>query len=146
MAETNTTVTKQEAIAAINRWFEDIWSKGDMQACDEVLDPNLKFILSFNQTEDLDQFKRLLTTNRNAFENLTYWPLEIVVDGNVASAHWRMSTSKHRAPWNGVEPSGKEASIRGMSFFHFGNDGKMVEIIVLSDLYSLMSQIGGIKK
>jgi predicted ester cyclase len=144
MTETNTTIAKQDAIAAITSWFDDIWSRGDMQAVDDVLDANLDFILTFNQTHGLDQFKRLLTINRTAFENLVYRGDEIVVDGNTGAAYWTMYTTKHRAPWNNVEPSGKEASIHGMSIFHFAN-GKIVEIKVISDLYGLMRQIGGIK-
>ena len=145
MAETDTTVPRQEAVKAVTRWFDEIWSTGDMQAVDEVLDPNLEFILSFNKTHGLDQFKRLLMANRNAFENLTYHGDEIVVDGNTAAAYWTMHTTKHRATWNNVEPSGNPVSIHGMSFFHFAN-GKIVEIKVISDLYGMMSQIGGIKQ
>ena len=146
MTETNSTVAKEAATAAVTSWFDDIWSRGDMEAVDNVLDQNLAFVLSFNQTHGLDQFKKLLMINRTAFENLTYVGDEIVVDGNTAAAYWTMHTTKHRAPWNGVEPSGKEASIHGMSFFHFGENGKIVEIKVISDLYGLMTQIGGIKK
>jgi predicted ester cyclase len=143
MTETTTTITRQEAIAAVNRWFNDIWSKGDMQAVDELLDPGFNFILSFNQTQGLDQFKHLLKANRDAFENLTYWGEEIVADGNTAAAYWTMSTTRHRATWNSVEPSNNPASIHGMSFFHFA-DGRIVEIKVISDLYGLMQQIGGL--
>ena len=146
MTETKNTVSKDDAIAAVNSWFDDIWSRGDLQAVDNVLDPNLAFILTFNQTHGLDQFKRLLMVNRNAFENLIYRGDEIIVDGNTAAAYWTMFTTRHRAPWNGVEPSGKEASIHGMSVFHFGENGKIAEIKVISDLYGLMSQIGGLKK
>jgi predicted ester cyclase len=141
------TTTKQEAAAAVQRWFNDIWSRGDLQACNEVLDQNLEFILSFNQTHGLDAFKRLLEINRTAFENLHYWADDddIVADENKAAAYWTMHTDKHRAKWSGVEPSGKEATIHGMSLFRFAN-GKIVEIHVISDLYGLMEQIGGLKK
>ncbi|MGK3963981.1 ester cyclase [Sorangium sp. So ce118] len=144
MEETHTTITRQEAIAALTRWFEDIWSKGDMQAVDDILDPSVALILTFAQTHGIEQFKRVLTVNRNAFENLTYRIDEIVSDGNAAAAYWTMHTTRHRATWNNVEPSGKQASIRGMAFFSFAN-GKIVEVKVLSDVYGLMSQLGAIK-
>jgi steroid delta-isomerase-like uncharacterized protein len=139
--------TKEEAKVAVQRWFNDIWSKGDLQAVDEVLSPDLAFILSFNETHGTDAFKRLLQANRTAFENLTYSANDddIVAEDNKAAAFWTMHTDKHRGTWSGVEPSGKEASIHGMSLFRFAN-GKIVEIKVISDLSGLMSQIGGIKK
>jgi steroid delta-isomerase-like uncharacterized protein len=139
--------TREQAKAAVQRWFKDIWSRGDMQAVDEVLAPDLQFILSFNQVNGREGFKRLLEANREAFENLTYSAddEDIVAEEDVAAAFWTMHTDRHRGTWQNVPPSDKEASIHGMSIFKF-RDGQIREIRVISDFYGLMTQIGGIKK
>jgi len=142
-----TETTPDQAKAAVQRWFRDIWSRGDHQAVDEVLAPNLEFVLSFNQVHGREGFKKLLDANRVAFENLTYSANDddIVAEPNKAAAFWTMHTDRHRGTWQGVEPSGKEASIHGMSLFRFEN-GQIAEIHVISDFYGLLTQIGGITK
>ncbi len=137
---TETIISREAAVTAVKRWFDDIWTKKDMQAVDEVLAPNFDYVLTFIQTSDRDAFKRILETNHVAFENLIYWPDEIIVDGNTAAARWRMHTSKHRATWNNVEATGNEASIPGMTFFYFAN-GQIAGVKILSDFYSLMRQL-----
>ncbi|HLI50290.1 MAG TPA: ester cyclase [Thermomicrobiaceae bacterium] len=141
------TTSPDEAKATVQRWFHEIWSQGDEQAVDEVLAPDLAFILSFNQVNGRDAFKRLLQANRTAFENLTYSANDddIVVESDKAAAYWTMHTDKHRGTWQNIPPSGKEASIHGMSLFRFSN-GQISEIRVISDFYSLLAQIGGIEQ
>lgn len=141
---TDTTISRDAAITLVKRWFDDIWSKKDLQAVDEAIAPNFDYVLTFVQTHDRDAFKRILETNHVAFENLAYWPDEIIVDGNTAAARWHMHTSQHRAVWNNVEATGKEASIAGMTFFYFAN-GQIAGVNILSDFYGLMKQLDAIK-
>ncbi|MFP4438736.1 MAG: hypothetical protein ACLFVO_15960 [Chloroflexaceae bacterium] len=83
----DTTIAQDAAITAVTRWFDDIWSKQDMQAVDELLAPEFAYVLSFMQTSGRDTFKRILETNHGAFEHLPY----------VADAIILMATRPQRA-------------------------------------------------
>ena len=128
---------------AARRFLEDVWSKGDMNAVDELLDPNFAFILSFMRTDGLEAFKNLVRANRTAFENLTYTsaPGDIVAEDDKAAAYWTM-TSRHVGTWSGIEATGINVSIEGMSFFRFGADGKIVDVRVQNDVRGLRRQLG----
>ncbi len=138
------TIARDTAITAVKRWFDDIWSKQDMQAVDELLVPEFAYVLSLLQTRGRDTFKRIRETNHGAFEHLPYVAGEIIVDGNTTAARRRMHTTKHWATWNNVEAIGNTASISGMPFFAFANC-RMTGGKIRSDVYSLMRQLDAIK-
>ncbi|MCB0130940.1 MAG: ester cyclase [Caldilineaceae bacterium] len=128
---------------AARRFFDDVWSKGDMSAIDELLDPNFAFILAFMRTDGLEAFKNLVRANRTAFENLTYVaaPGDVVAEDDKAAGYWTMS-AKHVGPWAGIEATGISVSIEGMTFFRFGPDGKIVDARVQNDVRGLRRQLG----
>ena len=123
-------------------FLEDIWSKGDNAAIDKLLSPNFAFILSFMRTDGREAFKNLLQANRTAFRNLTYIMEDVVADENKAAAYWTM-TGTHMSTWNNVDPTGKDVSIQGMTFYKFA-DGKIIEAKVQNDVIGLMQQLDAI--
>ena len=116
---------------AVRRFLDDIWSKGDMDAVDELLAP------------DFEAFKNLVHANRTAFQNLTYRaaPGDVVAEDDKAAAYWTMS-AKHVGAWAGIEATGIDVSIEGMTFFRFGADGKIIDARVQNDVRGLRSQLG----
>lgn len=135
---------KKENEDAIRRFMTEIWSKGDMDTIDELIDPNFAFILAFTRTDTIDGFKGMVTRNRIAFEGLTYVANDIVADDTKAASWWTMS-SKHVGTWRNVPGSNKDVTIDGVTFFWFSPEGKLVKAIVENDVMGLMRQIDGIK-
>ena len=128
---------------AVRRFLDDIWSKGDMDAIDELLDPNFAFILAFMRTDGVEAFKNLVHANRTAFENLTYVaaPGDVVAEDDKAAAYWTMS-AKHVGTWAGIEATNVNVSIEGMTFFRIGADGKITDARVQNDVRGLRRQLG----
>jgi steroid delta-isomerase-like uncharacterized protein len=129
--------------ALVTRFMVDIWSQGDMDAIDEIIADDFVFTLSFAKTSNKNAFRAMVKANRIAFENLTYTPLDIVVDANKASCRWRM-TSKHVGTWRDIPGTGKNVSIDGISIFEI-RDGKFSSAFVQNDVIGLMDQIGGVE-
>ena len=134
---------KIENETTIRRFFDDIWSKGDTNAIDELIDLDFKFVLAFAKFDTRDAFKKLVENNRNVFENLTYVPNDIVADETKGAGWWTMS-SKHVGTWRHVPASNKQVSIEGVSFFWFTPEGKLAKAVVENDVMGLMRQIGGV--
>jgi steroid delta-isomerase-like uncharacterized protein len=135
---------KKENEDAIRRFMTEIWSKGDMDTIDELIDPKFAFILAFTRTDTIDGFKGMVNRNRAVFEHLTYVPNDIVADDGKAACWWTMS-SKHIGPWRNVPASNKDVAIDGVTFFWFSPEGKLVRAVVENDVMGLMRQINGIK-
>ena len=132
---------------AVRQYFEVIWSLGDLKLAEEIVAPDLQFILAFAQLDGLDDFMALVEKNRTIFENLTYTVAEgdIIAEEMKAAAFWQLS-AKHIGTWRNVPASNRNVTISGMSFFRFNEEGKINEVRVQNDVISLMNQIGGIKK
>lgn len=139
--------TAQHNETAIARFMDDIWSKGDMNAIDELVAPDFNFILAFAHMKNREEFKKLVQFNRNVFQGLTYHvddpENDIVANEKKGSGFWRM-TSKHVGTWRNVPASNKDVSIKGLTFFNFNEEGQMVLARVHNDVLGLMRQIGGI--
>jgi len=127
----------------VERFMTDIWSKGDMKAIDDIIADDFQFILSFTNTTDREGFRTMVKKNRESFENLTYTPLDIIVDGDKATCRWRM-TSKHVGMWRDIPGTNKDVSIEGITFFEL-EKGKFKRAWVQNDVMGLMAQIGGIE-
>lgn len=125
---------------AVTAFLEDIWSRGDMEAVDTLLAEDFEFVLSFMRTAGRDAFKQLVTRNRTAFEDLTYRPGEVIVEGDRAVATWTMS-GKHVSEWAGIAGTDREVSISGMTLFHFDGE-KIADAIVQNDVFGLRQQLG----
>ena len=134
---------KAENEDAMRRFMTEIWSKGDMNTIDELIDPHFNFILAFAKFDTIDGFKTLVTNNRNVFEGLTYVPNDVVADDTKGACWWTMS-SKHIGTWRKVPGSNKDVSIEGVTFFWFSPEGKMIKAVVENDVMGLMRQIGGV--
>jgi steroid delta-isomerase-like uncharacterized protein len=132
---------------AVRQFLEVVWSHGDLKLAEEILSPDLQFILAFAHLDGRDAFMALVEKNRTIFENLKYAVAEgdIIAEDMKAAAFWQMS-AKHIGTWRNVPASDKNVGISGMSFFRFNEEGKINEIRVQNDVMSLMNQIGGIKK
>jgi len=127
--------------------MELVWSKGDIEVSERIVDPNFQFILAFAHLDGRDAFLGLVERNRHIFENLTYSvePGDIIAEDMKAAAFWAMH-AKQIGTWRNVPASNKDVAISGMTFFRFNEAGKLIEARVQNDVMSLMTQINGIKK
>ncbi|MCB0179644.1 MAG: ester cyclase [Anaerolineae bacterium] len=125
----------------IRQFFEDIWTDQNMELADEVLDPDFSFALRFVTLENRDAFKQLVLHNHVAWQDLTYTLLDSVADDDEkGAAYWR-SKGIHVNTWNGIEATGNQMSIEGITFFNFSN-GKLLQAHVQNDFTKLLHQLG----
>lgn len=134
---------KLENETAMRRFMSEIWSRGDMEALDELIDPSFAFILAFARTDTIEGFRQMVKRNREVFEGLTYVANDVVADDTKGACWWTM-TSKHVGTWRNVPGSQKDVSIDGVTFFWFTPEGKFHKAVVENDVLGLMRQIGGV--
>lgn len=126
----------------VQRFMEDIWSRGDEQAINECLTSDFTFVLSFTTVRGIPDFRAMVERNRAAFRNLNYRVDDTVAEETKAAVFWTM-TSTHVGTWREVEGTNRDVSIRGMTVFYI-RDGRIYEAYVENDVLGLMTQIGGV--
>ncbi|MBC7388236.1 MAG: ester cyclase [Opitutaceae bacterium] len=142
-------VTTAQNIITVQRFMTEVWNKGDMMVIDEIIDLDFKFVLPFVRLESREDFKKMVTGNRQIFENITYIiddpEGDIVADETKAASVWTMK-SVQVGTWRNIPASNKEVILKGMTFFNFNDAGKLKQARVHNDLFGMLKQIGGIQE
>lgn len=131
--------------AVVRRVYDDGFSRGDMDACVEIVAPDYVdhpparfFDVPLTGPESLQGAVRVF---REGFPDLTDTVDQLVAEGNsvVVRSLWR---GTHRGTFVGIPPTGKLVNITGINFFRVGADGMIVERFGSFDALGMMQQLG----
>ena len=107
-------------VQLVHRWFDEIWTKGDLKAIDELLSPDAK-IHGLGETdrgtESHQSFKDFVLGFRAAFSDIRIVVEQTVEEGDMVASRW-VATMK--------SGDAREGKVTGMSMGRF-RDGRMVE-------------------
>ena len=126
----------------ILRFYDEVWSKGNLHVADEVFAPDyVRHDLRPSQAEPGPEGqKRIAGDFRAAFPDLRFEIDLVVAEGDLVAARWTASGT-HTGPWGGVAPTGRPVTFSGVNVFRI-RDGKVVEIWNHRDDLGLMQQVG----
>jgi steroid delta-isomerase-like uncharacterized protein len=128
--------------ANVRRLFEEVWNKGRVSVADELFAPTYNHHDS--STRDAgrgpESEKKRVTLYRNAFPDIRFTIEDLLAEGETVVARWSCRGT-HRGELNGIDPTGKQFNITGVSIARFTN-GKMFEGYVNWDALSLLQQLG----
>jgi steroid delta-isomerase-like uncharacterized protein len=128
----------------LTRIREEIWSRGDLAAVDELLDPDYveHDPASPEPIRGRDGYRQLVATYRDGFPDLTFTVQEEVVAGDRAVARWT-ATGTHDGEIMGIPPTGAHGTVSGITFAHL-RDGKVVEAWTSWDALGLLRLMGAV--
>lgn len=135
----------QKNIELTRRLFDEVYSKGNLSACDNLLAPNIKLHdpARPHQREGLAAFKELEKTYTQAFPNKKAKIDEIWAAEDKVIARWTCQ-GVHKGELEGIAPTNQEFKITGISIYRY-NNGKITEIWQNWDRLGLLEQIGEIQ-
>jgi ketosteroid isomerase-like protein len=126
----------------VRRLFEELWSKGNLSVADELIapthehhDPSMPDLGRGPEAE-----KKRVTLYRNAFPDLRFTIEDVIAEGETVMARYSVRGT-HKGDLSGIAPTGKQATVSGMSIVRFAG-GKMVEGWANWDALGLMQQLG----
>lgn len=133
-------MSSETNIAALERMAEMI-NTGNLDAFDEVVDEvAVDHDPAPGQKRGPEGFKDFFTTLRDAFPDLQLAPVTIVADdAHVAMAY--TITGTHQGEFQGIAPTGKQISARGVEIVKF-REGKLIERWGSSDEVGILKQLG----
>ena len=133
-----------EGAELIQEFYDEILSKGNMDAIDElVTDDVVEHEQGLpGQPEGKEGVRFFVNTMREAFSDLKATVGPSVESGDMASAEITI-TGRHTGEFMGVAATDKSFEIKSVDIVRF-EDGKCAEHWGVTDMLSLMQQIGAV--
>ena len=131
MSELNKTLAR--------RWFEDLFSRGNHDAANEILSAEFVDHLPREEERDIEELKHYVTIYRTAFPDIQDTVEEIVAEADKVVVRWR-SRGTHQGEFLGVAPTGRHVTFTGMRLFRIA-ENKIAESWVNIDERGLQEQL-----
>ena len=127
------------------RYFEEVWNQGQVDALDELLTPD--YINHTPSTPDPPPgaagLKPIVLAIRKAFPDLHYEIQDAIATDDTVVMRVRM-TGTHRGDLFGLAPTGRKISVDQINIERI-RDGRIAEHWRVTDELGLMKQLGVVK-
>jgi steroid delta-isomerase-like uncharacterized protein len=132
--------TSEQNKTLARRWFEDLFSRGDLDAANEIISADFVDHLTHEDERGLEELKHYVTIYRAACPDIQDTVEDIVAEGDKIVVRW-MSRGTHQGEFMGVAPTGRHVTFTGMRLFRIA-ESKIAESWVNIDERSLQEQLG----
>ncbi len=135
----------EENKAIVRRYYQEIWSEGELSLVDELFSPNYENHDPATPGEVLrgrEAFKQFVGGFRTAFPDLKITITEQYAEGDTVVSGWTAGGTQ-RGPLMGMPASGRAGAVRGVTITHFAG-GKIVRDDAVWDTLGLLKQLGAV--
>ena len=125
----------------IQRYFDEIVSKGNLAAIPEFVAPEIIFWGPYasDPIMGIKRFTELIAMVQAAFDDFQITVDELVVEGDTVATRWSAS-GVHRGEFMGTGPSGEPFRFTGTGFYRL-RDGKIFEAWSLNNSIEVIRQL-----
>jgi steroid delta-isomerase-like uncharacterized protein len=134
MSEQNKTLAR--------RWFEDLFSRGDLDAAEEILSAEFLDHLPREEERGIEELKDYVSVYRTALPDIEGTVEEILAEADKVVVRWK-SHGTHQGEFMGVAPTGRHVTFTGMRLFRIA-ENKIAESWVNIDERGLQEQLGAV--
>jgi predicted ester cyclase len=131
--------TKQNK-AIVRRFIDEAYNKRNLTVGDEVLAANVVLHVSNSEIKGLEGWKQYAGSFLAGFSDIVISVKDTIAEGDRVVANW-ICHGIHTGELQGVAPTGKKATWTGIAIYRF-ESGKIEEVWVWNDLWSMMRQLG----
>ena len=131
-------------VEIINRWFDEVWNKGRMEAVHEMCTPGVIGHGHVQHAVDIGlvEFKQFAESLRTAFPDIRINIQETLAQGDKVAARWN-ATMTHKGAFLGTAATGRKVEVTGTTIVRIV-DGKIAEGWDNWDQLGLLVQIGAV--
>jgi steroid delta-isomerase-like uncharacterized protein len=129
------------------RYLEEVWSRGNVAAIDDILSPNyqLRVLQGTSGHEDrvthgVQGVKQSVAMYHQAFSDLQITPQALIAEGDRVVVEWT-ALATHSGAFRGIPPTGKQLSYAGITIYRV-EGSKIAEEVYLGDRLGLWQQLG----
>lgn len=134
-------VTDELMVTAAKRWYGELWSEGLLEVADEIVasDYNPEWI--HIDKSGPEQVKYEVSYFRSAFPDLVYRILDRSIGTERVWIRYKGQGTHLGSAW-GFEPTGKKATIEGVSILYFDSTGKIRDQWGAFCFYDIFEELG----
>ena len=127
--------------ALVQRWFDEVWNEGRVDAIDELLaQDSVVHGLGEGQMRGAAAFKPFHAAYRDAFPDVRIEIEDMVEEGDKVAFRWT-GTASHRGQGLGFAATNRSVRFQGMGIIRVRN-GKLVEGWNTFDQLGMLQQLG----
>jgi steroid delta-isomerase-like uncharacterized protein len=135
------TATPEEIETLLRRYWSDVWSAGGDAVSAEVLAPDEIHHWGIGgTTTGVDAFNERLRLFLTAFPDIRFTVDLVAIEGDLGATLWT-ATGTHRGEWQGIAPTDREVTWRGINIFRIAC-GRIAESWGEADHIGLRQQLG----
>jgi steroid delta-isomerase-like uncharacterized protein len=140
-------MSPEEHKALVRRYLEEVWSRGNTDAIDDILASNYELRVlqgtaghEDRVTQGTQRLKQSVAMYHQAFADLQFTPQTIVAEGDRVVVEWT-ARGTHSGAFRSIPPTGKQLSYAGITIYRV-EGGKIAEEVYLGDRLGLWQQLG----
>ena len=122
------------------RWFEDLWSHGQLDVADEIVDPEYAPEWVQIDATGPGQIKHEVRYFRSVFPDLVYKIVDTVGLEDRVWVRYRGSGTQEGAAW-GFEPTNKHVTFEGATILTISGEGKITDRWGAFCLYDILADL-----
>jgi predicted ester cyclase len=132
---------EERNVEIARRWFEELWSHGQLDVADEIVDPEYAPEWIQIDATGPGQVKHEVKYFRSVFPDLVYEIADIVGLEDRVWVRYRGSGTQEGAAW-GFEPTGKQATFEGATILSINSGGKIIDRWGAFCFYDIFADLG----
>ncbi len=122
------------------RWFEELWSKPDLDIADEIVDPDYAPDWIHIDAKGPAQVKHEIKYFRSVFPDLEYEIVDLVAQADRVWVRYKGKGTQKGNAW-GFEPSGKRVEFEGATILYINPDGKIIDRWGAFCFYDILTEL-----
>ena len=134
-------MSKQRNEAIGRRWYEEMWSKPDLDVADEIVDKDYDPDWVHIDAVGPAQIKHEIKYFRSVFPDLRYEIVDISADEDRVWIRYKGRGTQQGNAW-GFEASGKTVEFEGATILFINSEGKIIDRWGAFCFYDLLTELG----
>ena len=134
-------MSKQRNEAIGRRWYEEMWSKPNLDVADEIVDKDYDPEWVHIDAVGPAQIKHEIKYFRSIFPDLKYDIVEIHGDADKVWIRYKAKGTQKGSAW-GFEPTGKEVEFDGATILYINSEGKIIDRWGAFCFYDVLTELG----
>lgn len=130
----------EEAKELIQKYVEEVWTKGDINAIEDLTTPGFIYHLGGQPSRDKTKMGQFIKMVHFAFPDWKVKILDIFAEGDKVAIRWNCQAT-HKGIFRGIPPTGNKINFSGQNIYAIEND-KIAQEWEHMDSLSMLQQLG----
>lgn len=134
-------LSKERNEAIGRRWYEEMWSKPNLDAANEIVDKDYDPEWVQIDAVGPEQIKHEIRYFRSVFPDIKYEIVEMIGEEDRVWIRYKAKGTQKGPAW-GFKASGKEVEFEGATILYINSEGKVIDRWGAFCFYDVLNELG----